>query len=146
MKRHLVKDWMSSHPATITPDLSVGVAHQMMKLHSVRRLPVVNDRDRLVGIVALSDIVEARARADVGVTLWEVHQRLANIQVKDVMTESPLTVTSDCTVYDAARLMLEHKIGGLPVVDEGNLLGIITESDIFRMVVSVLGRESEEDS
>jgi CBS domain-containing protein len=139
MKTQLVKDWMTSDPATISPDLGVGVAHQMMRLHGVRRLPVVNNRDRLVGIVTLSDIQGAKARADAGLTLYEIHHRLATIQVSDVMTAAPLTVTPDGTIYDAARMMLEHKVSALPVVQEGALLGIITESDIFRLVVNVLG-------
>jgi CBS domain-containing protein len=135
MKEHLVKDWMSSDPVCIAPDVGIGVAHQMMLMNDVRRLPVVNDKDHLVGIVARSDIREARAHADSGLTIHEMHYRLATVQVREIMSDAPLTVSPDATVYDAARIMLDHKVGGLPVVDDGTLLGIITESDIFRMVV-----------
>lgn len=143
MRTHKVKDWMSREPVTISPDLGIGVAHQMMLLHEVRRLPVIDDGDRLVGIVARSDIREARAHADAGLNLWEVHQRLTSVLVKDVMCESPLTVTPESTVYDAAKIMLDHKVGGLPVVEDGVLVGIITESDIFRMLVRTFAEEDD---
>jgi len=141
MRSHRVEDWMSREPVTITPDLAIGIAHQMMLLHQVRRLPVLDNRDRLVGIVARSDIREARPQAPSRPTLWEVHHRLATIQAADIMTPSPHTVTPDATILDAANLMLNNKVGGLPVVDEGTLVGIITESDIFRLLIHVLSPE-----
>ncbi len=138
MKKNLVRDWMTPNPITVTPKTPLTEAHRIMKEHKIRRLPVV-DRDQVVGIVTLGDIREASPSDATSLSIFELNYLLAQLTLDKVMTRDPLTITSDSNIREAARLMLEHKIGGLPVVDNGKLVGIITESDIFR----VLAQEPE---
>jgi CBS domain-containing protein len=134
MKQRKVREWMSPNPITITPKTSLGAANRLMKENNIRRLPVVQD-GKLVGIVTLGDLREASPSDATSLSIFEIHYLLAKLTVEDIMTRDPVTVSPDTTVYDAAQLMLENKIGGLPVVEEGHVVGVITESDIFRMVV-----------
>jgi CBS domain-containing protein len=138
MKQWLVKDWMTSDPVTVDPRATLPAAYHLMKLNRIRRLPVVDDAGRLIGIVTLGDIREARPKETETLNIWELHFKVAGLEVRDFMTPQPITVTPDTPIQQAARLMLQHKIGGLPVVDAGHLVGIITESDIFRLLVEQL--------
>lgn len=135
MRPLLVKDWMTPDPITITSETTLPVAYHLMKLHSVRRLPVVRDDGRLIGIVTMGDIREARPKEGTSLNLWEVHIAAASLEVRDFMTPGPLTVSPEMPIGEAALLMLRHKIGGLPVVVGEEVVGIITESDIFRVLV-----------
>ena len=145
MKQELVKDWMTEDVVTIRATTMLPEAHELMKAAKVRRLPVVENNGRLIGILTLSDIHKAQPSAATTLSIWELNYMLAALKVKRIMTPDPITITPNHTIGDAARLMLENRIGGLPVVDEaGELVGIITESDIFSMVVlhewEVVGR------
>lgn len=132
----LVSDWMTVAPFTVEHNTSIMDTYKMMKVHNIRRLPVMKN-DRLIGIVTLGDIREARPSNASALSVWETNYLLTKLLVREVMTYSPITVSPSDSVQSAAQLMLEKKIGGLPVVnDEGHLVGILTESDIFRMVVS----------
>jgi len=137
MNKQLVKDWMTRDPIVITPETTLPEAHRIMAEHKIRRLPVV-DNGKLVGIVTRGDIREASPSDATSLSIFELNYLLAKLAVKQIMTRKPVTVKPGTTVERAAQIMLEHKIGGLPVVEGGNLVGIITESDIFRMLV--LGR------
>ncbi|HET9495853.1 MAG TPA: CBS domain-containing protein, partial [Chloroflexia bacterium] len=107
----------------------------MMMQKSIRRLPVV-DHGRLVGIVTLGDLREARPSPATSLSIYELNYLLAKLTVGQVMTHNPLTVSPHTPIPTAARIMLEHKVSGLPVVDEDKRpVGIITESDIFRMLI-----------
>lgn len=139
MKKRSVQEWMTPNPIAIGPNTSLGQANRLMKEHGMRRLPVV-DRGKLVGIVTLGDLREASPSDATSLSIFEIHYLLAKLTVKDIMAKNVVTVKPETSVFDAARLMLENKIGGLPVVDGGQVVGIITESDIFRMVVQE-GRE-----
>jgi CBS domain-containing protein len=108
-----------------------------MKEYGVRRLPVLNKDGRLVGIISQTDVREAEPSDATSLSIYELNYLLAKLKIKRVMTEHVITVTPDTTIAEAARIMLEKKIGGLPVVENGQLVGIITESDIFRMVVKL---------
>jgi acetoin utilization protein AcuB len=130
-----VKDWMTSSVVCIAPDESLPDAHETMTQHNVRRLPVVNQNGKLVGIVSLSDVREAQPSDATTLSIYELHYLLAKLSVDQVMSRNVYTVTPTTSVGDAAKLMLDHKVGGLPVVEDGRLVGIITESDIFRLVV-----------
>ncbi|MFL5735682.1 MAG: CBS domain-containing protein [Chloroflexia bacterium] len=130
-----VRDWMSSEVKTIREDTLVADAYNTMMKFAFRRLPVV-DSDRLVGIVSLGDLREARPSPRVGVSLYELNYVLSKLTVGEIMTYQPFTVKPDTHIQDAARIMLDRKVGGLPVLnDYGELVGIITESDIFRMLM-----------
>jgi CBS domain-containing protein len=140
MKRELVQDWMTRDAVTISFDASVADAHKIMREKKVRRLPVLQ-HGKLVGIVTLGDVRGAEPSQASTLSVWEMHKLLADLKVEKIMTPQPLTVAQDTTIGQAARLMLERKVSGLPVVDEkGYLVGIITESDIFRLVVQEWGK------
>lgn len=135
MENALVKEWMTSPVITIGPRDSISVAHQIMKEHGIRRLPVMED-DRLAGIVTIGDIREASPSDATTLSIWELNYLWAQLTVDKVMTRKLFYTNPDATVIEAAQIMLEQKISGLPVVNrEGLLVGMLTESDIFRMLV-----------
>lgn len=138
MTKNLVRDWMTPNPITIVPKTTLPDAHKLMRDSKIRRLPVV-ERERLVGIVTLGDVREAEPSNATTLSIYELNYLLSKLTVDSIMTRDPLTIAPDATIRQAARLMLEHKIGGLPVTEQGHLVGIITESDIFR----VLAQEPE---
>ena len=137
MKKELVFRWMSHDPITVTPDTGLLDADKIMHRYNIRRLPVVKDNGKLVGIVTQGDIREASPSDATSLSIWELNYLLTKVKVKEIMTRDPITVYSTDTISKAARLMLENKVGGLPVIDplHGVLMGIITESDIFRLIV-----------
>lgn len=135
MKQELVEDWMTCEVVTITPDTTLPEAHRLMTENQIRRLPVMKN-GHLVGIVTRGDVRGAEASDATSLSIWELHYLIAKVKIEGVMTPDPITISQDATIGDAARVMLENKISGLPVVDgDGKLAGIITESDIFRILV-----------
>ena len=140
MKRELVRNWMTPNQIKISIEASLTDAHDLLKEYNIRRLPVVNKRGHLVGIVTLGDIREASPSDATSLSIWEVHYLLAKLKIREIMTLDPITIYTTDTIANAANVMLEHKISGLPVVEpDGRLVGIITESDIFRLVVQAWG-------
>ncbi|MCA9921659.1 MAG: CBS domain-containing protein [Anaerolineales bacterium] len=136
MKKELVKNWMSKDVITLKPDATLPEAHQLMMTEEIRRLPVVDDNGRLLGIVTLGDIRGAEPSAATNLSIWELNYLLANLTLAKIMTADPITIPVEASIGDAARIMLENRVSGLPVIDNnGTLIGIITESDIFSMVV-----------
>ena len=135
MNPQLAKDWMTRSPVAITEDTSLTAASRLMKDNDIRRLPVV-EHGKVVGIVTWGDIREASASDATSLTVFELGYLLRKLQVDRFMTRHPITVTPTTTISRAAQLMMEHKIGGLPVVENGKLVGILTESDIFRMLAT----------
>jgi acetoin utilization protein AcuB len=135
----LVKDWMSKDPITINDDTSMMKAIHLMKQNRFRRLPVLQE-GRLVGIVSDRDLKEASPSKATTLDVHELYYLLSELQVKDIMTRDPLTVSLDDTVEHAAQLMLENTISGLPVVDDqGAVVGILTQSDVFRSFMHITG-------
>lgn len=136
MKKELVQDWMTKDVITITIDTSLPEAHQIMMNEEIRRLPIVDKDNKLMGIVTLGDVRGAQPSPATSLSIWELNYLLSNLKVKEIMTPDPITLNVNATIGEAARSMLEQRISGLPVVDDaGALVGIITESDIFSMVV-----------
>lgn len=130
-----VEEWMTSPAHVIESDTLVGDAYNLMMTYNIRRLPVV-ESGRLVGIVTLGDLREARPSPATSLSIYELNYLLARLTVAQVMTHDPYTITASTPIQKAAQMMLERKVGGLPVVDkEGRVLGVITESDIFRMLL-----------
>jgi CBS domain-containing protein len=140
-KRHLteVQDWMREHPVTIDPDATLSAAQELMIENEVRRLPVV-ERGELVGIITNSDILR-QIPANVEEVDDDTRLLLTQRTVREVMTYSPMTINPSATIQEAAERMLEYQISGLPVVRNGKVVGIITESDIFRLVVESWAEE-----
>jgi CBS domain-containing protein len=136
IKKRLVKDWMSSNPVTISPKTTVAHAHDLMTQHNFRHIPVVED-DSLVGIISLGDIRESGPSEVSSLSIYELNFLLANTEVKEVMSAKPYFIGAEEKLSAAARVMLDHKIAGLPVVSDGKVIGILTESDIFQAVIEV---------
>jgi acetoin utilization protein AcuB len=136
----LIKEWMTREPITINEDTSMIKAIHIMKQHHFRRLPVVDHQGRLQGLITDRDLKEASPSKATTLDVHELYYLLAELQVSEIMTRNPLSVSQDDTVEHAAQLMLEHVISGLPVVDaNGELVGIITQSDIFRAFMHITG-------
>ena len=142
MKTELVRDWMTPNPITAAPDTNLQEAHKIMKDNHIRRLPVVKD-GQLVGIVTRGDIRGAEPSEATSLSIFELHYLVGKLMLDRIMTHDPVTVGPNTTIQEAANLMLSHKISGLPVVDKGRLVGVITESDIFRLVVKTWEKEDQ---
>src|SRR3990170_4122917 len=135
----LVKERMSQHPILYAPDMSVSEALNLMKKEKVRRLPVVDKQGHLIGIVSDKDLLHASPSPATSLSVWEVTYLLGKIKIEDVMTKKVITVTEDTPLEDAARIMAYNKIGGLPVVKDVSVVGIITETDLFKVFLELLG-------
>jgi CBS domain-containing protein len=130
----MVRDWMTTNPVVIQVSTPLSDAHRIMSENKVRRLPVM-DGERLVGIITRGDIRGAEASEATSLSIWELNYLLSKLNIDQVMTRQLITVSPDSTIGEAAQLMLDNKIAGLPVLDGEKLVGIITESDIFRLLV-----------
>jgi CBS domain-containing protein len=131
----LVNDYMTRHPFTISPLTTLLEAHRIMGVKRIRSLPVTNEGN-LVGIVTRSDLLSADPSSLFTKGQQTVSKRIQNTPIEYIMTSSPLTVGQNVSISEAAAIMMEHKIHSLPVLDDDqNLVGIITESDIFRFIV-----------
>jgi len=138
-----VNDIMTSPALVIGPTTTVPEAIALMKEHHIRHLPVVED-DRLVGMISRGDLREASITASINADSYELHFMLSRLTIGKLMSRKVFTVTPDAPLVHAAELMTEHKIAGLPVVDEkASVVGIVTESDLLRTLVVKL-READE--
>ncbi len=141
MRDLLVRDLMSAPPIWISPEATLHEAEALMDTERVRRLPVVDADGRLVGIISRGDVRE-------GLSASAAHHPLAPdaqehwLTVADVMSTHVITVSADAPIWQAAELMLEHKIGGLPVMEGNEVVGVVTESDIFKLLVRELRSET----
>lgn len=137
----LVKDRMTPNPITITSDTSFLEAFRIIREKGIRHLPVMDKKEKLVGIVAKTDLLHASLSPGTTLSIFELNYLLANLHVSEVMSRSPITVTEDVPIEEAARVMVENKIGCLPVMFEDELVGMITETDVFETFVEILGGE-----
>jgi acetoin utilization protein AcuB len=135
----LVHERMSKNPITITKDVPINQALKFMRDEKVRRLPVLNKKGELVGIVSERDLLYASPSPATSLSIHELHYLLSKVTVSEVMTRDVITVSEYTPLEEAARIMADNKIGGLPVVRDGKLVGIITESDLFKIFTEVLG-------
>ena len=133
-----MKHRMTPSPITVAPDTSFPEAFRVIREKGIRYLPVVDSRGRLIGIVTQTDLLHASPSSATTLTVFEVNYLLAHLQVQEVMS-SPITVPDDAPVEEAARIMVEKGISCLPVMRDGELVGIITETDIFKAFVEILG-------
>jgi acetoin utilization protein AcuB len=134
----LVGERMSHPVITIQPEMPIVDALNLMKREGIRRTPVVKD-GQLVGIVSDKDLLNASPSPATALSVWEMNYLLSKIMIKDVMTRKVLTVTEDTPIEQAARLMADNKIGGVPVMRAGQVVGIITETDIFKILLELMG-------
>lgn len=132
-----VADWMTPEPFTCTADSSLADARDLMAEYRCRRLPVVDDAGHLIGILSLGDVRQAAPSSVSSLSLFEINYFWAKLSVGSAMTPDPITISPTDTVKDACRKMLEHKISGLPVVLHQKVIGIFTETDALRFLVSL---------
>ncbi len=135
----LVRNWMTKDVITTDESASLSEAINILKQHKIRRLPVLR-KGKLIGIVSDRDLKEASPSKATSLDIWELHYLMSKIKVKDIMTKKPLTVSPENTLERAAIILFDNKIGGLPVVDEkNNLVGILTEQDVFKALINITG-------
>lgn len=128
-----------SHPVfTVQPDTPITKAHELMAREKVHRAPVVKN-GKLVGIVTENDIQKAYPSSATSLAVWEVASLIENIKVKDIMIKNVKTVQESTSIEEAARVMVDNKISALPVMRGQELVGIITETDLFRIMLEMLG-------
>jgi acetoin utilization protein AcuB len=139
----LVYERMSRHPMTVTPDTPVEAALKRMREEKVRRFPVVNNEGTLLGIVSDKDLLYAAPSPATSLSIYELHYLYSRIVIRQVMTKKVFTVDENETLEEAARIMVDNKIGGLPVMREGKLVGIITETDIFKTFMEMMGARDQ---
>jgi acetoin utilization protein AcuB len=135
----LVRERMSTKPVTISAEVSITEALRVMRQNQVRRLPVLDKEGNMVGIVSEKDLLYASPSPATSLSIYEMHDLLSRLQVSELMTTDLITVTPDVPLEEAACIMADNKIGGLPVVENGSLVGIITETDIFKVFLELLG-------
>jgi len=131
-----VRDLMSAEVATVRRNDKLVIADDLMNLGRIRHTPVLDDEgDEVVGILSQRDLFRGALARAIGYGSHAQQKLLNQLAVKDVMTTDPVTTTPDTPLAEAARLMLERKIGCLPVVERGRLIGILTESDFVRLAL-----------
>lgn len=138
----LVGERMTKPVVSISPDMAIQDALQLMRKENIRRTPVVKS-GKLVGIVSDKDLLNASPSQATSLSVWELNYLLSKITVSEVMTEAVIVVTEDTPIEEAARIMADNKIGGLPVVKDSSVLGIITETDLFRLLLELTGAREE---
>jgi CBS domain-containing protein len=133
---------MTSDPITVAPGANLATARVVMQRSEVRRLVVVDRDGSLVGIVTWGDVAEAWPSPFNPLEPYEVRELMARVAVEEIMVSNVVTIDPDATIAEASNLMFEHRIGALPVVENGRVVGILTNSDILQGLVRVLaGRD-----
>mgnify|MGYP001202588893 CR=1 FL=1 len=131
-----IGELMTRDVISVLPDAKLNAAQEIMEEYGIRHLPVV-EHGKLVGIVSKGDIREARPSDATTLSVWEVNYLWDTIKVREVMTEKVLIVSPEQPLLEALRLMVARKFSSLPVVTDGVLVGIITETDIFNKLIAL---------
>ncbi|OIN96987.1 MAG: hypothetical protein COS37_00835 [Anaerolineae bacterium CG03_land_8_20_14_0_80_58_20] len=134
----LVGERMSRPPIVIGPEMSIHDALALFKKERIRRAPVIKG-GKLVGIVSDKDLLNASPSPATTLSVWEMNYLLSKLTVTEVMTKQVITVAEDTPIEEAARIMADNKIGGLPVVKGTRVVGIITETDLFKLFIELMG-------
>lgn len=139
----LIRERMSHPVITVSADMSMQEALDHMRKEHIRRLPVINKRGQLVGIVTETDLAKASPSQATTLSVWEIRELVSKVKVEEIMTPDVVTVTDDTPIEEAARIMADCNVSGLPVMREGKLVGLITETDLFKIFLELFGaRES----
>ena len=133
-----VGDRMSRPVITVSPDDSAIDVRAMFNKEHIRRAPVVK-KGKLVGLVTETDLINASPSKVTSLSIWEMHYLVSKIKVKDVMSKKVISVDADTPIEEAARKMADNKIGGMPVMNNGRVVGIITETDLFKSFLELMG-------
>jgi acetoin utilization protein AcuB len=137
-----IRDMMTKNPITVDSETLVVDAQKIMKENNIRRLPVV-DKGKLLGMVTKHDLLEASPSPATSLSVHELNYLLSKMKVKEIMKKNPVTLTPDTPFEEALKIGQEKKIGSFPVVENGKLVGIATESDIVRFLTRALGVREE---
>jgi acetoin utilization protein AcuB len=137
-----IRDMMTKNPITVDSETLVIDAQKIMKENNVRRLPIV-DKGKLVGIVTQHDLLMASPSPATSLSIHELNYLLSKMKVNEIMKKNPVTLTPDTPFEEALKIGQENKIGSFPVVENGKLVGIATESDIVRFLTLALGVKEE---
>lgn len=133
---------MTPNPITAHPDMTHPAALELMRKNNIRHLPLLED-GKLVGIVVENDLLSSRPSPATTLSIYEIYTLLDNLKLRQIMSAPVFAVEEDCPMEEAARIMIENRITGLPVMRDGTVVGIITEIDLFRAFVDVLGGEEK---
>jgi len=135
----LVKDYMTRHPLMAEPTLSAVEAQRYMGENNIRRLPIVGDGKRLLGLITRQNLLVDPGRLG-SLNMWEIAGYLSTVTVKEVMIKAKdvVTIGPDTTLEEAARVMVEKKVGCLPVLEDGIMVGIITETDLLAHLMQMM--------
>jgi acetoin utilization protein AcuB len=134
---------MTKNPVTVPPTAGVTEAREIMQREKIHRLPVVNKKHKIVGIVTEKDLLYASPSPATSLDVYEVAHLLSKLTVEKVMTEKVITIGTETTIEDAARIMADENIGGLPIIKDDILVGIITESDLFKLFIELFGARTK---
>jgi acetoin utilization protein AcuB len=135
----LVKERMSKPVITTHPETPIMEVLNLMNQEQIRRLPVVDKRGRMVGIVSKEDVLHAAPSDVTSLSVWEMNYLVSKITVERVMTKDVIAIDEDTPLEEAARIMADNKVGGLPVMHDGKIVGMITETDLFKIFLEMLG-------
>lgn len=135
----LVRERMSHPVLTISPDASMNEALDVMHREHIRRLPVVDKRGILVGIITEADLNKAAPSQATTLSIYEIRELISKVRVDRIMTRDVVTIADDTPIEEAARVMADCKISGLPVMRDNKLVGLITETDVFKMFLELFG-------
>jgi CBS domain-containing protein len=130
-----VRRWMSSPALVVDESMPLPDVRRRLEQQRVRRLPVVNAAGQLVGIVTEGDVNRVSDSHVTDVRDYSLYHRVTDLPIGEIMTRVVVTVTPDTSIMEVAQLLLDHRIGGVPVVEQGRIVGMITESDLFRLIV-----------
>ena len=135
----LVENWMNPKVITVDADDSMLDATKLLKEHNIRHLPVL-EKGKLVGVITDRDLKRAAPSDATALEAHELLYLIANIKVREIMTKNPITVPYNFTIEEAAELLLQARISGMPVVDkDGDVIGTITQTDLFKVLISLTG-------
>lgn len=140
-----IRDWMTAEPVTVTSRTMLPEAYWLMVENDIRRLLVV-DKGQLVGIVTMEDLRGSVRPEIIAINPLRANEILSEMPVRQLMSKDPITIAPMATVIEAAQTMLDHKISTLPVVESGKVVGIITESDLFRVLVDIYHKPEAQEN
>lgn len=133
-----ISDRMSRPVITVSPDDSVNEVRAMFRSEHIRRASVIK-KGKLVGVISETDLINASPSKATSLSVWETNYLVSKITVGHVMTKKVITVDVDTPIEEAARIMADNKIGGMPVLNKGRVAGMITETDLFKVLLELMG-------
>jgi acetoin utilization protein AcuB len=135
----LVSERMSHPVITVRADVPIMDAYELMKKEKIRQLPVIDQKGALVGMLSEREILHASPSQATSLSVWELNYLMSKVTVDEIMSSEVVTVDDDTPIEEAARILADNKVGGLPVMRDGKLAGIVTETDLFKVFLELFG-------